>query len=130
MDADQTNREELVPPETFLKAIHGSYGIKGSIARSLGVSLNFVNAYLNSNPSIGEHYLQEFERRIDLGETALMSLVENPEANDHFNAIKFLLAKQGHPRGWGDTPAPPPLKPVMWDAKPSKKSMLDFIRKA
>lgn len=130
MDAHQTQREELVSPEKFLKAIHGSYGIKGSIARTLGVSLNFVNAYLNSNSSIGEHYLQEFERRIDLGETALISLVEDPESNDHFNAIKFLLAKQGHSRGWGDTPAPPPLRPALLDEKPSKKSMLDFIRKA
>jgi len=81
-----------------IAAIHDSGGIIDEIARRLGVAWVTARAYVNKWEDVKAIYDAENERVLDLAETTVLNSIKKGDTSD----AKWLLARKGKERGYGD----------------------------
>jgi hypothetical protein len=83
----------------LLEAIRSTPGgVVSAIAARLGVSWSTARAAIDADPECLRAWLDERERLLDAAENALMKSISNGDTHD----AKWVLARLGKRRGWGD----------------------------
>lgn len=81
----------------ILAKVPGTFGNMSVLAKRLGCGRNTLYEYCRRFPSIRAAMEEEREKLIDMAEGKLATLVNDGD----FNAIRFVLERQGRARGWG-----------------------------
>lgn len=84
-------------PETIIKAIKGSRGIKSVAARKLKISRNTLDKYIKQNDEIRAAYEEECETLLDSAENILFDKAIDGESE---YSLHFLLERKGKSRGY------------------------------
>lgn len=96
--------------QQILKAIHGSYGVIGTIAKRLAVSRQIVHEYAAKYPAVAAAIAYEEESKKDFIEQAFLDLVASGEPRAVIFAVRCLLKDRGY-----HEQLPPPQKELKFD---------------
>lgn len=84
--------------KALLEAIRDSGGIVDTVAKRLGVSWRTARIAIDSDDEALQLFTDELERVLDLAETTVLESIQNGDTQD----AKWLLARKGRSRGYGD----------------------------
>ena len=82
--------------EKCKEALKGSFGIKSTIAKRLGIERVTLDTYLRKYMEFKKLFDQEVEVSLDFAESKLLKCIDKEE----FPAIAFLLKTKGKTRGY------------------------------
>ena len=82
--------------EQILKAIEGSHGIIGEIARRLAVPRKTIHEYCLKYPEVQQAIADEEEAKKDFVELAFLNLVASGEPRAIIFAVRCLLKDRGY----------------------------------
>lgn len=90
------------PREAFVRAIHGSHGVKAVVAARVGCSRQTVDNALTRWPSLNEILDEEKSMLVSSAVSALVSDVADAESDGHQRAYMFVLRTIGKDEGFSE----------------------------
>lgn len=95
--------------QDFIDAIPGTGGVISAIARRMGCAWRTAQKYIKEYPTVAQAYADECERMLDLAESVIYQnvriaseLQRDGKLQVDSSDAKWLLARKGRERGYGD----------------------------
>ena len=89
-----------VSVEKLVECCRRSNGIMSVVATMLGVDWHTADKYIKNCPEAQEVFQSARESILDVAESKLLQIINNPQHPRHFDAIQFLLSTIAKKRGY------------------------------
>ena len=89
-----------VSVERLVECCKRSNGIMSVVATMLGVDWHTADKYIKKSPEAQEAFQSAREAILDVAESKLLQIINNPQHPRHFDAIQFMLSTVAKKRGY------------------------------